>query len=135
MLMLGCKGSMQNFSFFHNLAILPLVKFPHSPILLKNKSVFPMAMYCFSHCFLYPRTECIMQDAAVRKFYPSFLGNFNIKDQLVITCMIPNRIRLYSVLLPLLIPNGDKHHISLKSITPKSNVKVMRIKKMITNSK
>ena len=37
-----------------------LVKFPYSPILLLNKSVFPMAMYYFCHCFLYPRTECIM---------------------------------------------------------------------------
>ena len=36
------------------------VKFPHSPLLLLNKSVFPMAMYCFCRCFLYPRTECIM---------------------------------------------------------------------------
>ena len=37
-----------------------LVKFPHSPLLLFNKSVFPMAMYCFCHCFLYSRTERIM---------------------------------------------------------------------------
>ena len=36
------------------------VKFPHSPKPLLNKSVFPMAMYYFCHCFLYPRTECIM---------------------------------------------------------------------------
>ena len=36
------------------------VKFPYSPILLQNKSVFPMEMYCFCHCFLYSRTECIM---------------------------------------------------------------------------
>ena len=28
-----------------------------------------MAMYCFSHCFLYSRTECIMKYGAVRKFY------------------------------------------------------------------
>ena len=35
-------------------------KISHSPILLWNKSVFPKAMYCFCHCFLYPRTECIM---------------------------------------------------------------------------
>ena len=27
-----------------------------------------MAMYCFSHCFLYSRTECIMKYGAVRKF-------------------------------------------------------------------
>ena len=27
-------------------------------------------MYCFWHCFIYPRTECIMLDGAVRKFYP-----------------------------------------------------------------
>ena len=45
------------------------VKFPHSPILLYNKSVFPMAMYCFGHCFLYSRTEYIMWYGAVRKFY------------------------------------------------------------------
>ena len=51
------------------------VKFPHSPILLWNKSVFPMAMYCFSHCFLYSRTECIMKYGAVRKFYPEMLLN------------------------------------------------------------
>ena len=37
-----------------------LVKFPYSPIPLQNKSVFPMEMYCFCHCFLYSRTECIM---------------------------------------------------------------------------
>ena len=36
------------------------LKFPHSPILLWKKSVFPMAMYCFCRCFLYPRTKCIM---------------------------------------------------------------------------
>ena len=45
------------------------VKFLHSPILLQNKSVFPLTTYCFCHCFLYPRTECIMQYGAVRKFY------------------------------------------------------------------
>ena len=28
-----------------------------------------MAIYCFCHCFLYPRTECIMKYGAVRKFY------------------------------------------------------------------
>ena len=28
-----------------------------------------MAMYCFCHCFLYPRTECIMWYGVVRKFY------------------------------------------------------------------
>ena len=38
---------------------LSIVKFPQSPILLLNKSVFPIAMYCFCR-FLYPRTECIM---------------------------------------------------------------------------
>ena len=37
-----------------------MVKFPYSPIPLQNKSVFPMEMYCFCHCFLYSRTECIM---------------------------------------------------------------------------
>ena len=47
---------------------LSLVKFPHSPILLLNKSVFPMAMYCICHCLLCSRTECIMQYGAVRKF-------------------------------------------------------------------
>ena len=31
-----------------------------------------MAMYCFSHCFLYSRTECIMKYGAERKFYPKF---------------------------------------------------------------
>ena len=36
------------------------VKFPHSPILLYNKSVFLMEMYCFCHCFLYSRNECII---------------------------------------------------------------------------
>ena len=36
------------------------VKCPYSPILLQNKSVFPLEMYCFCHCFLYSRTECIM---------------------------------------------------------------------------
>ena len=40
--------------------IVSQVKFTHSAILLLNKSVFPMAMYCFCHCFLYPGTECIM---------------------------------------------------------------------------
>ena len=35
------------------------VQFPHSAILLLNKSVVPMAIYCFCR-FLYPRTECIM---------------------------------------------------------------------------
>ena len=35
------------------------VQFPHSPILLLNKSVVPMAIYCFCR-FLYPRTKCIM---------------------------------------------------------------------------
>ena len=50
-----------------------MVKFPHSPILLLNKSVFSMAMYCFCHCFLYPRTECIMKYGAVRKFYHDYL--------------------------------------------------------------
>ena len=29
-----------------------------------------MAMYCFCHCFLYARTECILSYRAVRKFYP-----------------------------------------------------------------
>ena len=29
-------------------------------------------MYCFSHCFLYSRTECIMKYGAVRKFYHIF---------------------------------------------------------------
>ena len=48
----------------------PEVKFPHRPILLWNKSVFPMAIYSFGHCFLYPRSECIMKYGAVRKFYP-----------------------------------------------------------------
>ena len=48
----------------------PKVKFPPSPILLLNKSVFPMAMYCSCRCFLYPRTECIMKYGAVRKLYP-----------------------------------------------------------------
>ena len=28
-----------------------LVKFPHSPIILENKSVFPMAMFCLCYCF------------------------------------------------------------------------------------
>ena len=28
-----------------------------------------MAKYCFCHCFLYPRTECIMWYGVVRKFY------------------------------------------------------------------
>ena len=28
-----------------------------------------MAMYCFSHCFLYSRTEYIMKYGAVRKLY------------------------------------------------------------------
>ena len=50
-----------------------MVKFPHSPILLLNKSVFSMATYCFCHCFLYPRTECIMKYGAVRKFYHDYL--------------------------------------------------------------
>lgn len=47
---------------------LSMVKFPQSPILLLNKSVFPIAMYCFCR-FLYPRTECIM-----RIFYPFTLA-------------------------------------------------------------
>ena len=29
-------------------------------------------MYCYSHCFLYSRTECIMKYGAVRKFYHIF---------------------------------------------------------------
>ena len=35
-----------------------------------------MAMYCFCHCFLYPRTECIMKYGAVRKFYPDYFMYF-----------------------------------------------------------
>ena len=31
---------------------------------------FPMAMSCFCHCYLSPRTECIMKYGAVRKFHP-----------------------------------------------------------------
>ena len=39
------------------------VKFPHGPRLLSK------AIYCFRHCYLYPRTECIIYYGAVRKFY------------------------------------------------------------------
>ena len=39
------------------------VKFPHGPILLSK------AIYCSRHCYLYPRTECIIYYGAVRKFY------------------------------------------------------------------
>ena len=49
--------------------IISLVKFPHSPILLSKQICFPMEMYCFFHCFLQSRTECIMQYGAVQKFY------------------------------------------------------------------
>ena len=31
-----------------------------------------MALYGFCQCFLYPRTECIMQYQAVRKFYQAW---------------------------------------------------------------
>ena len=52
------------------------MKFPHSPILFYNKSVFPMAMYGFCYCFLYPRTECIMKYGAERKFYHRAVSHY-----------------------------------------------------------
>ena len=52
------------------------VKFPHSTILLLNKSVFPVRMYCFCRCFPYPRTECIMLYGAVRKFNRNLIGDY-----------------------------------------------------------
>ena len=43
-----------------------------------------VTMYCFCHCFLYPRTECTMYCGAVRKFYPAHLHcaevEFNVRD-------------------------------------------------------
>ena len=46
-----------------------LGKISTQPHTIVKQICFPMAMYCFCHCFLYPRTEGIMQDGAVRKFY------------------------------------------------------------------
>ena len=75
------KGKRKTYDFFskrilkYSLGLLRWVKFPHSLILLLNKSVFPMAMYCLYHCFLYPRTECIMLLGTVRKFYHSSVNN------------------------------------------------------------
>ena len=48
-------------------------KISAQPHTIVKQICFPMAMYCFSHCFLYSRTECIMKYGAVRKFYPHFL--------------------------------------------------------------
>ena len=49
-------------------ALRLMVKFLPSPILLKNKTVFQTATYCFCHCFLYPKTEYILQDVSLRKY-------------------------------------------------------------------
>ena len=46
-----------------------------------------MAMYCFCHCFLYPRTESIIKYGAVRKFYPSAV------TYTIISCCIRSRRR------------------------------------------
>ena len=47
------------------------VRFSHSPVVLLNKTVFLKAIYCFRHCYLYPRTVCIMKDGAVGESYPA----------------------------------------------------------------
>ena len=33
-----------------------------------------MEKYCFSYCLLYSRTECIIKDGVVWKFYPRSFG-------------------------------------------------------------
>ena len=52
---------------------LSIVKFPQSPILLLNKSVFPIAMYCFCRFFV---SKNWMHNVAwaVRIFYPFTLA-------------------------------------------------------------
>ena len=42
-------------------------KISAQPHTIVKQICFPM--YCFSHCFLYSRTECIMKYGAVRKLY------------------------------------------------------------------
>ena len=54
------RSSLYSLSYEEELKLAEVkVKISAQPILVLNKSVFPMAMYCFCRCFLYPRTECI----------------------------------------------------------------------------
>ena len=56
-----CAGySRGNEALFGENAVRTVGKVSAQPHTIVNKSVFPTEMYCFCHCFLCSRTECIM---------------------------------------------------------------------------
>ena len=48
------------FVFQYTPILVFLVKISAQPHTIVKQIFFPMAMYCFCYCFLYPRIECIM---------------------------------------------------------------------------
>ena len=98
--------------------------------LLPLYGVYFILIYCFNDFYFICGLESLseyVKISIISGAYKLLITNLSYFQML--SCFF-----LYFIVNPL-IPKGDQHLISLFSIIPESNIKVMRIKEMIINWK
>ena len=103
------KGQRSKRQLFHPLRWLIYV---FNSVVNTILPLFPMAMYCCCHCFLYPRTECIMMYNVVRGCAEI------VPERLQCGCLVGQQGRLeISDTLPPTTANQCKDNFPMPSIS------------------